>query len=344
MAAAQLLPPDWFFTFCLIGSSHFDGTALSSDTNRNRNLGPTLDRNTRGPDDSRLRLGQWHVNFKDPQTSASCTDGRGNAMRLKGKSAIVVGAGQTPGDTIGNGRATAILFAREGADLLLVDKNGESARQTQSLIEREGCRASVFEADVTSEDACRAMAEACLAAFGRIDVLHNNVGIGTGDNELSALEEADWDRILSVNLKSAFLACKHVLPVMRRQQTGAIINISSLAAVAAAVDLTAYKVSKAGINALTQVAAIANAKFGIRVNAILPGLIETPMAIESLAQRQGISKETLIRERNARVPLGGKMGTAWDVAHAALFLASDEARFITGVLLPVDGGQSARVG
>ena len=267
-------------------------------------------------------------------------------MRLKGKAAIVVGAGQTPGDTIGNGRATAILFAREGASVLLVDRDGESARETQALIEREGTegRASVFEGDVTSEATCQAMADACLAAYGRIDILHNNVGIGTGDRELTLLEEEAWDRILAVNLKSAFLACKRALPVMRRQQSGAVINVSSLAAVAASIDLTAYKVSKAGLNALTQVTAIANARYGIRVNAIQPGLIETPMAIESLAQRQGISKEALIRERNARVPLGGKMGTAWDVAHAALFLASDEARFITGVLLPVDGGQSARVG
>jgi NAD(P)-dependent dehydrogenase (short-subunit alcohol dehydrogenase family) len=265
-------------------------------------------------------------------------------MRLAGKAAIVVGAGQTPGDTIGNGRATAILFAREGARVLLVDKNGQSARETQSLIEREGRESKVLEADVTSEDACRAMAEACVAAYGRVDVLHNNVGIGTGDDELSRLEEAAWDRILDVNLKSAFLASKHVLPIMRRQQQGSIINVSSLAAVAAAVDLTAYKVSKAGLNALTQVAAIANAQFGVRVNAIMPGLIETPMAIESFAQRRGISKEALIRERNARVPLRGQMGTAWDVAQAALFLASDEAKFITGVLLPVDGGQSARVG
>src|SRR5579863_3782762 len=122
-------------------------------------------------------------------------------MRLAGKSAIVVGAGQTPGDTIGNGRATAILFAREGADVLVVDKEGERARETQSLIEREGHHARVFAADVTSEEACRAMAEDCLATQGRIDILHNNVGIAAGDNELSAVDEEAWDRILSVNLK-----------------------------------------------------------------------------------------------------------------------------------------------
>jgi NAD(P)-dependent dehydrogenase (short-subunit alcohol dehydrogenase family) len=267
-------------------------------------------------------------------------------MRLKGKAAIVVGAGQTPGDTIGNGRATAILFAREGASVLLVDRNGESARETQALIEREGAedRASVLEGDVTSDATCQAMVDACLAAYGRIDILHNNVGIGTGDRELTLLEEESWDRILSVNLKSAFLACKRVLPVMRRQESGAIINVSSLAAVAAAIDLTAYKVSKAGLNALTQVTAIANARYGIRVNAIQPGLIETPMAIETLSQARGIPKDELIRARHASVPLRGKMGTAWDVANAAVFLASDEAQFITGVVLPVDGGQGVRIG
>jgi NAD(P)-dependent dehydrogenase (short-subunit alcohol dehydrogenase family) len=265
-------------------------------------------------------------------------------MRLKGKTAIVVGAGQTPGDTMGNGRATAILFAREGARVLLVDRNGASARETLALIEREGGRASIFEGDVTSEATCQAMADACLATYARIDILHNNVGIGTGDRELTALDEDAWDRIMSVNLKSAFLACKRVLPIMRRQESGVIINVSSLAAVAASVDLTAYKVSKAGLNALTQVTAIANARYGIRVNAIQPGLIETPMAIESLSRERGIPKDELIRDRHARVPLRGKMGTAWDVAQAAVFLASDEAQFITGVVLPVDGGQGIRIG
>jgi NAD(P)-dependent dehydrogenase (short-subunit alcohol dehydrogenase family) len=265
-------------------------------------------------------------------------------MRLDGKAAVVVGAGQTPGDTIGNGRATAILFAREGARVLLVDRDGASACETQAMIKRENGRAVVFEADVTVEQSCREMVEACLSAFGRIDVLHNNVGIGPGDDEASLLSEEAWDQILNVNLKSAFLPCKHVLPVMRRQEGGAIINISSIAAVAAATELTAYKVSKAGLNALTHAVAMANARYGIRANAIMPGLIETPMAIESISKRQGIPKEEVIRQRHARVPLRGKMGTAWDVAHAALFLASDEAQFITGVVLAVDGGQSARIG
>lgn len=263
-------------------------------------------------------------------------------MRLEGKVAIVVGAGQTPGDTIGNGRATAILFAREGARVLLVDRDLRSADETREMIEKEGGIASAFEADVTDEEACRAMAGACVEAFGRIDVLHNNVGIGTGDAGVIRLELDAWQRIFDVNLTSMFLTCKHVLPVMREQRTGSIINISSLASVAS-TGMAAYKVSKAGVNALTQQIAMGNARHGIRCNAILPGLMNTPMAIEGIASATGASKEQLIEARNAMVPLGG-MGTAWDVAKAALFLASDDASFITGVLLPVDGGQSVRIG
>jgi len=190
----------------------------------------------------------------------------------------------------------------------------------------------------------RDTARAALDAYGRIDVLHNNVGIGAGDAELVGLSEDAWDRILDTNLKGMFLSCRQVLPVMRQQQEGCIINISSIAAVCSATSLTAYKISKAGVNAMTQSLAIGNAKYGVRVNAIMPGLINTPMAIEGLVKARNIAKEDLIRERDAQVPLRGKMGTAWDVAHAALFLASDEARFITGVVLPVDGGQSARIG
>ena len=263
-------------------------------------------------------------------------------MRLEGKVAIVAGAGQTPGDTIGNGRATAILFAREGARVLLVDRDLASAEETRVMIEKEGGTATAFEADVTSEESCRGMATACVEQFGRIDVLHNNVGIGTGDAGVIRLELDAWQRIMDVNLTAMFLTCKHVLPVMREQRAGSIINISSLASIAS-TGMAAYKVSKAGVNALTQQIAMGNARHGIRCNAILPGLMNTPMAIEGIAAATGASKEQLIEARNAMVPLGG-MGTAWDVANAALFLASDDASFITGVLLPVDGGQSVRVG
>lgn len=263
--------------------------------------------------------------------------------RLEGKVAVVVGAGQTPGDTIGNGRATAILFAREGARVLAVDHRLDSAQETVALIRDEGGEAEAFAADATRESDCEAFLADAVKRWGRVDVLHNNVGIGGGDSGPAHLSEEAWDRILEVNLKSVILPCKHVLPIMRAQGSGAIINISSIAAVCA-TPIVAYKASKAGINAYTQSLALGNAKHGIRANVIMPGLMNTPMAIEGISSALGVPKDDLIRARDAQVPLLGKMGTAWDVAHAALFLASDEAGFITGVSLAVDGGQSARIG
>jgi NAD(P)-dependent dehydrogenase (short-subunit alcohol dehydrogenase family) len=264
-------------------------------------------------------------------------------VRLKGKVAIVVGAGQTPGDTIGNGRATTILFAREGAKVLAVDRNLHSAEETAAMVEKEGCTCSAFEADATREADARAFVAACIERYGRIDVLHNNVGIGTGDGGLSRLTEEAWDNVFAVNLKSALFACKHTVPVMREQQSGSIINVSSIASICSA-GILAYKSSKAALNAFTHGLSMLHAKHGIRVNAILPGLMNTPMAIESISQARQMPKEDLVRARDSMIPLGAKMGTAWDVAYAALFLASDEAKFITGVLLPVDGGQSSRIG
>jgi NAD(P)-dependent dehydrogenase (short-subunit alcohol dehydrogenase family) len=264
-------------------------------------------------------------------------------MRLANKTAIVVGAGQTPGNTIGNGRATAILFARHGARVLVVDWNSDSAEETAAMIRGEGGECQVFQADVTRERDCRGLVEACVSAWGRIDILHNNVGTGLGDSGVTKLAEEVWDRIYAVNVKSAYLACKHALPVMRTQSSGVIINISSIAAVCS-MGLLAYKTSKAALNALTHALAMGNAKYGIRVNAIMPGLMNTPMAIEGHVRGRGADREELIKARDAQVPLGGKMGSAWDVAHAALFLASEEAKFITGVVLPVDGGQSAKIG
>jgi NAD(P)-dependent dehydrogenase (short-subunit alcohol dehydrogenase family) len=263
--------------------------------------------------------------------------------RLDGKVAIITGAGQTPGDTIGNGRATALVFAREGARVLIVDRDEASARETEEKIRSERGESTTFGADVTRSEDCRAMTRTCVERYGRIDVLHNNVGIGAGDSGPVHLTEEVWDRIHTVNLKSMFLTAKHVLPVMRRQASGVILNVSSIASICA-VGMLAYKTSKAGVNALTHSLAIGNAEYGIRVNAILPGLMNTPMAIEGISRERGMAKEDLIRARDAQVPLGRKMGTAWDVAYAALFLASDEAKFVTGVLLPVDGGQSARIG
>ena len=263
--------------------------------------------------------------------------------RLAGKIAIVVGGGQTPGETIGNGRATAVLFAREGAHVMVVDRDLAAARETVDQIESEGGAAVAHAADATREAECAALIARCVEAYGRVDVLHNNVGIGGGDAGPAHLVEEDWDHILEVNLKSVILPCKHVLPVMRRQRGGVITNVSSIAAVCA-TPIVAYKVSKAGINAYTQSLAVGNAKHGIRANVIMPGLMNTPMAVEGISRALGVDREALIRQRDAQVPLRGKMGTAWDVAHAALFLASDEAGFITGVALAVDGGQSARIG
>ena len=260
-------------------------------------------------------------------------------MRLKDKVAIVVGAGQTPGQTMGNGRATAVLFAREGARLLLVDSNLESAQETRETIENEGGDAKALKADITKPDQCAAFAEACVAEYGRIDILHNNVGVMQGDDEAPFVREEIWDRIIDVNLKGMFLSCKHVLPVMRKQRAGVIINISSTAAVWSGDPYISYNTSKAGVNGLTTALVIECARYGIRVNAIMPGMIETPMGVDATAATTGIDRDELVKKRNAMIPLGGRLGEAWDVAYAALFLASDEAKFITGAILPVDGGQ-----
>ena len=264
-------------------------------------------------------------------------------MRLEGKIAIIVGAGQTAGDTIGNGRATALLFAREGAQVIAADRRLESAQETVKMIAAEGGNATAIEVDATIESDCEALIRSTVDRHQRIDILHNNVGIGGGDSGPAHLDEDTWDRILAVNLKSVILPCKHVLPVMRSQAGGSIVNISSIAAICS-TPIVAYKVSKAGVNAYTQSLAVGNAKYGIRANVIMPGLMNTPMAVESRVGLDGKTREEVIAERDSRVPLGRKMGSAWDVANAALFLASDDASFITGVALAVDGGSSLRMG
>ncbi len=263
--------------------------------------------------------------------------------RLGGKAGIVVGAGQTPGETVGNGRAAAVLFAREGAQVLLVDRRLDSAEETAEMIRAEGGEAECVKADWTSRADCAAFAAACVESFGKIDFLHNNVGIGVGDADPLRLDEEAFDRILNVNLKGCLLSCQAVVPLMREQGSGSVVNVSSLAAVAS-TPLTAYKISKAGVNALGQSLAMANARHGIRVNTIMPGLMDTPMAIEATTEAQGMTRDQVREFRNQLVPLRRKMGTAWDVAYASLFLHSDEAGFITGVILPVDGGQAARIG
>ncbi len=264
-------------------------------------------------------------------------------MRLLGKAGIVVGAGQSAGETIGTGRAAAIVFAREGANVLLVDRAIDSARETASMIAREGGVAECVAGDWTTATDCQAFAKACVDAWGRIDFLQNNVGIATGDRRPLNLADDAFDRIMTVNLTGCLLSCQAVVPIMREQGSGSIVNISSIAALAS-TPLTAYKISKSGMNALTQSLAIDNAQHGVRVNAIMPGLLDTPMAVDTLAALRNVPREQLQAQRDAMVPLRAKMGTGWDVAHASLFLHSDEAQFITGVLLPVDGGQLTRVG
>ena len=265
-------------------------------------------------------------------------------MRLEGKTAIVVGAGQTPGETIGNGRAMAILFAREGAEVLCVDRLIERAEETAEMIVAEGGKAAAFAADITKADDCTAMIEAAKARWDRIDILVNNAGIGGGgDGPAHRAEEAAFDRILAVNLKGAWLSTRAALPTLREQGGGSIVNISSLASIAGGAQV-AYEVSKAAVNRLTTSTAQANAAKGVRCNAIAMGLLDTPMAVAGIAQASGQEQQAVRDARNARVPLGGQMGTAWDTAYAALFLASDEARFITGVVLWVDGGMSSRIG
>jgi len=262
--------------------------------------------------------------------------------RLADKTAIVVGAGQTPGETIGNGRAMAILFAREGAHVMCVDRRLDSAEETVRMIAEEGGKASAFEADITRSADCAAIAREGVVRLKRIDILVNNVGTGRGDAPPHAIEEDAWDRIMDINLKSMAMTIRHVLPVMRQQKSGAILNISSLAAIAGHHMVT-YEVSKSAVNRLTTVVAAGNAKHGVRCNVVMPGLMDTPMAITGIAAASGKSPEALRADRNARVPMG-RMGSAWDTAYAALFLCSDEARFITGAILPVDGGTSVTIG
>jgi NAD(P)-dependent dehydrogenase (short-subunit alcohol dehydrogenase family) len=263
--------------------------------------------------------------------------------QLADRVAVVVGAGQTPGETIGNGRATAITFARAGANLLLVDRHVETLEETGALARAEGVEVTTVVVDVASAEGPEHIVRAAVDAFGRIDILHNNVGIGAGDGPPHHLADDDYDRIMDVNLRAMWRTCRSAVPTLRESSHGAIVNVSSLASIAAASNLTAYKLSKAGVNALTQNLALTNAKYGLRANAILPGFIDTPMAVDATARSLHAERAVVADARAAAVPLG-RQGTAWDVAAAALFLASDAAAFITGVLLPVDGGQSARVG
>ncbi|MDF1734608.1 MAG: SDR family oxidoreductase [Minwuia sp.] len=266
------------------------------------------------------------------------------AGRLEGKVALICGAGQTPGETTGNGRAMALLFARAGARVVAADRDLGRAEETVAMIGAEGGHASAVRCDVTQTFDCVGLVQQTMGAEGRIDVLVNNVGIGGGgDGPAHRASEEALERILDVNTTGAWRMIRAILPEMRNQGSGNIVNISSLAAFGGG-NMVAYEMSKAAMNRLTTSVAIANAKYGVRCNAIAPGLMDTPMAVSGGAAARGLDTETVRQERNRLVPLRGQMGTAWDTAHAALFLASDEARFITGAILPVDGGAGVRVG
>jgi NAD(P)-dependent dehydrogenase (short-subunit alcohol dehydrogenase family) len=266
-------------------------------------------------------------------------------MRLKDRIAIVVGAGQSPGEGMGNGRATALTFAREGAQVVCVDHNLASAQETVDMIGSKGGKAVAYKADVTKQAEIKAMVAEAHARWGRIDVLHNNVGVSLagGDAELLEITEEALDRCVAINLKSCIFAARHVIPIMRQQQSGVIINISSMAVIST-YPYVAYKATKAAMVAFTEQLAYQNAEYGIRANVILPGLMNTPMAVDTRARAFKKTRAEVEAERDSKVPLRKKMGTGWDVANAALFLASDEASFITGVTLPVDGGASVRRG
>ncbi|WP_242885981.1 SDR family NAD(P)-dependent oxidoreductase [Actinomadura litoris] len=261
--------------------------------------------------------------------------------RLAGKVALVTGAGSA-GPGWGNGRATAVVFAREGARVFAVDRDAASLARTMELIGEAGGEGRPYECDVTDAAAVATMTEACQAVYGRIDVLVCNVG-GSRPGGAADLDERTWDGQLGLNLTSAYLACRSVLPVMREQGGGAIVNIASTSGIRyTGSPQAAYAAAKAGVIQLSRVTAVEHAEHGIRVNTVVPGQLHTPMVEARLAaQRTGGNVGRLLRERLNRIPLGF-MGDGRDTAHAALFLASDEARFVTGTEIVVDGGMTAR--
>ena len=273
--------------------------------------------------------------------------------KLRDRVVIVVGAGSV-GPGWGNGKAAAVLFAREGAKVLAVDIDADAAEETAGIVAGEGGIAETFVADVSRADRVGAMVEACLDRFGRIDVLHNNVGI-VAPRPTVEVDEAEWDRIAAVNLKSMFLTCRAVLPAMERNEfrvdaagrrigRGAIVNISSVSGIRwTGVPYVTYSVTKGAVLPLTRSIALEYAGRGIRANAILPGLMNTPMIVEPLKEAYGGGDVgRMVEARDAQSPTGF-MGDGWDVAHAALFLASDDARYVTGAELVVDGGISAKL-
>ena len=255
--------------------------------------------------------------------------------RLQGKVAIVVGAG-TFGDGWGNGKATAVTFAREGAKVFAVDVSENAVDETQSLIEKEGGICRKYVADVTQTDQIKNMADECINEFGRIDILHNNVGI-TAPGGPTKLSEETWERVFHINTQGTFLTCKFVIPHMIRAGGGSIINVSSIASIRyLGFSYAAYDASKAAVNTFTRSVAMEFATHGIRANVIHIGMMDTPLARQGISAAGRDITETFNRYAK-KIPLG-RMGTAWDSANAAAFLASDESSYITGVEIPVDGG------
>jgi NAD(P)-dependent dehydrogenase (short-subunit alcohol dehydrogenase family) len=262
------------------------------------------------------------------------------AGRMQDKVVLVTGAGSS-GPGWGNGKAAAVLYAREGARVFAVDNRREAAEETRAIIEGEKGECAAHVADVASSAAVATMAAACVERFGRIDVLHNNVGITEVGGPVETSEES-WNRIIAVNQTSVFLTCKHVLPQMVRQQAGAIVNIGSVASLRwIGFPYIAYSASKAALLAMTQNIAVQYAAQGIRANCVLPGLMNTPLIREPLVKTYGGDLAGMIEQRDRQSPTG-RMGDAWDSAYAALYLASDEARYVNGAHLVVDGGLTAR--
>lgn len=261
--------------------------------------------------------------------------------RLNDRVAIVTGAGSI-GPGWGNGKAAAVLYAREGARVLAVDINPAAAEETRALIAAEGGICETFSGDVSRSDAVEALVARCIERFGRVDVLHNNVGIVEVGGPVEISEE-NWDRLVDVNLKSVYLTCKHCLPHMLAQSRGAIVNISSIASIRfTGYPSASYNASKGAINQLTQNIAIQYADRGIRANCVLPGLMDTPQIRAYVTKGYGGDVDEMVARRNASCPMK-RMGDAWDVAYASLFLASDEAKYITGAQLVVDGGMSCKM-
>ncbi len=255
------------------------------------------------------------------------------AGRVEGKVAIVTGAGSTPGPGVGTGKATAVVLAREGASVLLVDLYPERAEETRAMIEDEGGTAQVFQADATKAADCEAMVRAAVDAFGTLDILVNNIGLAAVGTVVDTTEEA-WDRSLDINLRTAFLASKYSVPVMAAKGAGAIVNVSSISALRGDGTI-AYSAAKGALLAMTVDMAYSHGRDGIRVNAIAPGHITTPMVHSVSAPGP---RAQFMDTMRAEAGMLGTPGTGWDVAWAAAFLASDEARWITGVTLPVESG------